>query len=256
MEYSDLRYERLRCERVDDRYRKRYGNELHMVASALIPWDNYHLSTHPVRFTGMEERITDSGFGQRDDFVKFNEWDGGPVRGDDETKKRRYFTVTLFVPADRPKEIVYEESDNYPEALNDLGLDTDAYLDIIRGYLDDWVAAYQQMQDWKRADHLVRELVSEARERAREITRHEQRLAALCAETDAEAEVQLKKLLDSEEWGPDATYDDTKEPVGRHIMGAIRKHAREYMTPHKHRGRMSSYQNKIPHEELKQEEGV
>lgn len=253
MKFTNLTHDATRCERVDDRYYKTYGNKIYVVARVEQEMKHWEGHYHPADFTDLEDRVKASAIGQHEHFVKVH------VLGDRHSKTRR-FTLEFFIPAKRPKEIRYPDSDgkDWPEGLNVLGIDPNDFLAEIRAYLKDWVAACKQRQDWETAHRLAEEVVSAAREKAREITRHEQRLAALCAETDAEAEVQLQKLLADPEWGLDAQYDNGK-PVGRHIMAAIHKYATEYQTPHAHRGRMGSTRNKIDIEDLKpekQEESV
>lgn len=251
MKYKDLKYERTNVTRVDKRQVKKYGNKIILVASVDLgkggTWESHRYS--PAEFTSLKDRVAASPLGQHEHFVRLHQFDSGYRH------EREYFSLEFFLPAGRPRLILFDDADgkDTPEGLNTLGLDSQDWLDLIEGYLDDWAAACQQRRDWEEAHRLAKEVVSGARTRARDLVRYKQRLAALNAEADAEAEVQLAKLLaDKAEWGLDATYEGGR-PVGRHIMAAIQKYAKKYLTPHANRSFMESDENKIAIEELKTE---
>jgi hypothetical protein len=155
----------------------------------------------------------------------FKDW----ARPDSATRATWGWNLT----AERPSLIVSEE-----EALK---LARDVLVPALAQALAAATAAGIEMLRRERAvdqaDSLAKGAGRVARNRALDITRYEQRLAALQAELAAEAEVQMAKLLDGDEIDKSvAAHKDTFEPEG---VEAGKRLAPRYAVPQ--HGFMASY---------------
>lgn len=202
-------------QKIDDRKNKRYGRTLVFTLVVLLrDWTARQLFTDGPRINGaacgatlmrkafanLSHELTDPSHSPVLHFTTAAAFFATPVSGVEGYEYQSHYCLSVFVPADKPSEILSEAA--CLERLGGLKQLTGAVMTAARAALDEAEQIADAAEQTRLANAVLEHLTDEVRERSQKIVRFRQRLAALEAELKAEHEAQAAAVLEELETEP------------------------------------------------------